>query len=349
MALIFFDGFDTYGTSNLLMEWVQSVGTNSINTTGGRRGGGALYSPDNASLNFTSAPSHIVSRSLPSNFTTFICGVAFESSGFHQPKNIFMFRDSGTRQLEVGVNTGGQLFVSRNGTILATSTASIAANVYNYIEIKATINNTTGSYEVRLNGANVLSATNVDTQNTSNAYINEVVLGAYLAYPGSITATTNKYDDFYFCDTTGSVNNNFLGDIRIDAIFPTADGNYSQWTPSTAGAHFSLVDENPPNTTDYVSDGTIGNKDSYVMQNPPSLVAQTIHAVKTRVAIQKDDAGARSVKIGVRSGTTNGLSSSIALGTSWAYVSHILETDPNTSAAWTASAVDNVEALIETA
>lgn len=349
MALIFFDGFDTYGTSNLLLDWTQSIGTNAINAAGGRRGGGALYSPNNAHLNSGSTPVHLVSRSLPSNFTTFICGVAFEASGFHAVKNIITFRDSGTRQLEVGVNTAGQLFVSRAGTVLAASGASIAANVYNYIEIKATINNTTGSYEVRLNGANVLSATNVDTQNTTNAFINEVALGAYERALGDLTNCTHKYDDFYFCDTTGSTNNDFLGDIRIDAIYPTADGFYTQWTTSTGADHYALVDETDPNTTDYNSDGTIGNKDSYVMQNPPALLSQTIHGVKAKVAALKDDAGARSIKVGVRSGSTNGLSAAKSLGTSQAYHSHILETDPNTGSAWTPAAVDAVEALIETA
>lgn len=349
MSLIFFDGFDTYGTSNLLLDWTQSIGTNAINNTGGRRSGGALYSPNNAHLNNAITPVHAVSRSLPSNFTTFICGVAFEASIFHVVKNIITFRDSGTRQLEVGVNTAGQLFVSRAGTVLATSGASISLNVYNYIEIKATINNTTGSYEVRLNGNNVLSATNVDTQNTANAFINEVLLGAYERALGDTTLCTHKYDDFYFCDTTGSTNNNFLGDIRVDAIYPTADGFYTQWTTSTGTDHYALVDETDPNTTDYNSDGTIGNKDSYVMQNPPSLIAQSILGVKTKVAALKDDAGARSLKLGVRSGSTNGLSAAQGLSTSQAYYSHILETDPNTSAAWMPAAVDAVEALIETA
>lgn len=348
MSLIFFDGFDTYGTSNLLLDWTQSIGTNAINNTGGRRGGGALYSPNNAHLNIISEPAHAVIRSLP-NYTTFICGVAFMSSIFHVVKNIFSFRDSGTKQIEVGVNTAGQLFVSRNGTVLATSSSAVAAGVYNFIEVKATINNTTGSFEVRLNGNNVLSATNVDTQNTANAFINEVALGCYTKALGDTTLCTHRYDDFYFCDTTGSTNNDFLGDIRVDAIFPTADGFYSQWTTSTGIDHFALVDETDPNTTDYNSDGTIGNKDSYVMQNPPALLSQTIHGVKAKVAALKDDAGARSLKVGIRSGSTNGLSAAKALGTSQAYYSHILETDPNTSAAWSPAAVDAVEALIETA
>lgn len=349
MALIFFDGFDTYGTNEVLYEFT-SIGastTVTIDSSGGRRGGGTLKCPTNQNQAI-SAPNRIITKTLPNNFTTLIFGFAFKTDVFTSNKNIVSFRDGGTLQIELGLTASGQLFVSRNGTILATSIDSISTNVWDYIEFKFTINNTTGSFEVRLNGNNILSATSQDTQNTTNAYVNEFVLGPYINST-NITLFTFFFDDLYVCDTTGSLNNDFLGDIRVDAILPTADGNYSQWTPSSAGAHYLLVDENPPNTTDYVSDGTIGNKESFVMQNPPALVSQTIHGVKTKVAVQKDDAGARSLKVGVRSGTTNGLGSAVSLGTSYKYISNIHETDPNTGVAWTASGVDNVEALVETA
>ncbi len=47
-------------------------------------------------------------------------------------------------------------------------------------------------------------------------------------------------------------------------LLPTSDGNYTQWTPSTGTTHYTLVDETTCNgTTDYVSETTVGERDSY--------------------------------------------------------------------------------------
>jgi hypothetical protein len=49
-------------------------------------------------------------------------------------------------------------------------------------------------------------------------------------------------------------------------LLPKADGNYTQWTPSTGTSHFVLVDESSCNgTTDYNSTTVVGNRDSYVV------------------------------------------------------------------------------------
>lgn len=47
-------------------------------------------------------------------------------------------------------------------------------------------------------------------------------------------------------------------------LFPGANGNYTQWTPSTGTNHAALVDETPCNgNTDYNFTTTVGNRDSY--------------------------------------------------------------------------------------
>jgi len=341
MALIFFTGFDTYATADITKEFNLTSGTAAINSSGGRRGGGALYAPNNSS-NLA-----YVTYTLPSSLTTFVFGCAIQISTLLTGKPIVAFKDAGTAQLEIQMNSDGTLNVTRNGTVLGTSGASITAGNYHYIEFKATINDTTGSYELRLDGVNILSASNVDTKNTANTSINSVTLGASSGTLGALV--TYKYDDFYILDTTGSApNNNFLGDVRIDSIYPSADGNYTQWTTSTGSTHYTLVDETAPNGTDYVYDGTTGNKDSYSMQDVPALTAQTIYGVKVKAAALKDDAGSRTLKVGARSSTTDSVSSAQAITTSQLYYWHILETNPATSAAWTESAVNAMEALIET-
>jgi hypothetical protein len=47
-------------------------------------------------------------------------------------------------------------------------------------------------------------------------------------------------------------------------LYPTSDGNYKQWTPNAGAVHYTQVDEATCNgTTDYVSETTVGERDSY--------------------------------------------------------------------------------------
>jgi hypothetical protein len=106
-------------------------------------------------------------------------------------------------------------------------------NQFNYFEIKATIHDTTGSIELRINGVPALNLVNQDTRNAGTGVVNAIRIGGTNSF-GPIWAM----DDLYICNTSGSTNNDFLGDIRVDTLYPNADGTYSQWTPSAVnGAH----------------------------------------------------------------------------------------------------------------
>lgn len=339
MSLLFFDGFESYATADILKDYTSQTGSVAIDATGGRRGGGAFNGPNNAST-----AANIV-KALGVASSTIAIGFAFNpSSAPNTARNIARLLDSGSNQLEIKYNTDATLSISRNGTVLGTSAATVDVDSYQYLELKATIHDTTGSYELRKNGVNILSATNVDTKNTANASVNQVSIGMD---GNSLNTITWKYDDFYVLNTSGSSNNDFLGDIRVDAIYPNADGTHTDWTPSTGTDHYTLVDDITPNTSDYVSSGTAGQKDSFNMASPPALASEVIFGVRVKVAALKDDAGSRSIKVGVRSGTTESVSAAQALSTSQLYYSSIHEVDPDTGTAWTPSGIDNLQALIE--
>lgn len=341
MSLIFFDGFEGYATADITKEWTSIIGLPAISSTEGRRSTGGLLAP-----NASSAATNI-SKTIPASMGSFVVGFSFKCSTLPQ-MNVTILRllDAGTLQLEIRLNTDGTLSVTRNGSVLGTSSVSISSGSHFYFELKATIHDTLGSYELRLDGVSILSATGVDTKNTTNASINQISLGTSGT---SLTNVVFTFDDMYVLDTEGSSNNDFLGDVRIDAIRPTSNGYWLQWSASSGTDHAALVDDVTPNTTDYVSTASVGNKDSFVMSNPPSLASQSIYAVRVKVAALKDDAGSRSIKVGVRSGTTESVSAALPLSTSQVYYSNIHETDPATGGAWTQAAVSAVEALIESA
>lgn len=325
MALIFLDGFDHYATADLTKKWT-SLGTYSptISSTLGRRSGGAL-------VGNTSSTTSEVKKAITA-ISTVIVGVAYKPNSSADvirlyegaTQHITLYFSSGTFKLYRGTNTG---------TLLATGTTSVTLGTWVYLELKVTINDTTGAYEFRLNGVSEFSATNVDTRNGGTSdVVDTVSLGGYNGY----------FDDLYICSTSGSANNDFLGDCRIDTIMPTGDGNYSQFTPSTGTAHWSLVDEKPTNTTDYVSDATSGDRDSYTFPDLSGLSSQTVYGVQINAYSQKSDAGARSLGTMARLSGTDSDGASVALPTSWSFISQIYETDP-ASAAWTESNVNAAE------
>ncbi len=66
------------------------------------------------------------------------------------------------------------------------------------------------------------------------------------------------------------------------SLYPTGDGFHTAWTSSVAGTHAVLVDESTCNgTTDYVSETTVGDRDSYTV----SLASVPAGAVITNIAV----------------------------------------------------------------
>lgn len=339
MSLIFIDGFDHYATADFAKKY-NDIGTNAVGSSVGRRSGGAANLPYNGGH---------VRRTVTQN-ASFVIGFAINPNGYPNTNMILAsVRDASTNQCELRMNSDGTLSVTRNGTALTsgTSVSIVPTNSYSYIEWKVTIADSisAGSCKVRINGVDVITvATGQDTKNTANAFANVVQLGPGSAGTGP---TVVYFDDFYICDQSGSTNNDFLGDCRIDTIYPTSDGTFSQFTPSTGSTHYTLVDETTPNTSDYNDGATVGDRDSYGMGNLSALTSQTVYGVQVNAAILKDDAGSKSAATFVRSSSTNGDGASSALGTSQVYLSQIFETDPNGSIAWTESSVNAMEAGVK--
>ena len=92
------------------------------------------------------------------------------------------------------------------------------------------------------------------------------------------------------CDTGGSANNDFLGDVRVETLFPTADGANTAWTPSAAGSHFNKVNEAtgtfPDGDTTYVADATPGDRDTYVMSDL-AAAAGNVYGVRAKIHVAR--------------------------------------------------------------
>lgn len=324
MTLRHIDGFDHYATAQLALKYTTLVGSPTVVTTNPRTG------PQHLSLG--GAGTSITKQLSP--HATWFQGFGFRATAL-TAFIIAAFKDAGTVQVDLRLTGTGALQVTRNATILGTSAPGlITINTQYFIEFGATIHDTTGTYEVRLNNTNVLSGTGADTKNTANATADQALLQG---------VATMSFDDWYVFDGAGSVCNNFAGDVKVEALLPTAAGNYTEWTPS-AGSNYQNVDEASPNSdTDYNSSGTINQRDTYTLGNL-ATTSGTVLGIQVNRYARKDDAGSRSDAAMIRSGATDAVGATNALADTYTYYSTIWETDPADSSAFTIADVNALEA-----
>lgn len=254
---------------------------------------------------------------------------------------IYSFRDSGNNaQITAYVDTTGAIHVYRasastaNSVSLGVSSYLLTAASWNHIEMKCSFSTTVGTVEVRVNGVTVLAVSGVNTVNS-----NSPGLGELSASQVSITSTPSGVsafiDDLYAWDTTGTSNNDFMGDQKVYTDMPTADTADVAWTPSTGSTRWAVIDEIPPNSdTDYDSSSASGDRMGVTFPTlDPAIV--TVASVYYTGFTKKTDAGTCNVQLICASDGTeaNGVDNPITAV--YTYRGDPFDVDPHTSAPWT--------------
>lgn len=276
--------------------------------------------------------------------TTFYFGASIYIGSLAAGDTIVSFDDSATEQLSIRVTSLGRIYVSRAGTTLKVGTGAesvLQAQTHNYIEFTGVINDSTGSFTLRVNEAIVATDSNVDTKNTASTTFDTLKLhGSANLLP--------SFDDLYLNDATGgSPYNGFLGEHELITLRPNGDGYQNDWTPVGAGSTNSdRVDDNPGNDGDttYVNAVAINDIDSWTYENCP-ITADNILSVQLKAAAKSQDAADFRQKI--RSVATDEDGTTHAFTTSYAYYRYQSLTDPNTAAAWTNAGWTAAEAGVE--
>jgi hypothetical protein len=202
-------------------------------------------------------------------------------------------------------------------------------NRWYYIELYFSIHNSTGAAEMKVNGVSVHTDTNVDMQSLSS--------------------------DSYTAIQFGS-SDTFLGDTRVVMVKPNGDYT-TDWTQSGVGSHYQDVDDQPITPTgvevwtdtDYVEDSVTSNQDIFEYENLPSAYSgSTISGVQLVSVIRTTSAQSMSFKDVCRSSTTEvAVSTSEIMWDNYHPYWTIIETDPNTSSAWTQANVDAAKFGVE--
>lgn len=249
---------------------------------------------------------------------------------------IISLMDGGTQQITITRETDGSIKIRRGGvagTVLGSSAAGVlnVAGVFFHVQVFASIHSSAGSAEVRVEGATVASASGVNTNNSGVAQVNALQL------VGPSGSDTIKFDDLWVDDSS------FLGDMKIETLFPSANGANNNFTANGAANAYQCCDETPANDdTDYASSGTVNDKQTFALTNLLSTVGQ-VKAVKITHRSRKDDVGARTVAPLLITQSVESQRATVSLSTSYGTFSEVLINDPADSNPFTISNLNAAE------
>jgi hypothetical protein len=156
----------------------------------------------------------------------------------------------------------------------------------------------------------------------------------------------NIYSDFYILDDTGNTNNNFLGDIIVETLYPSGIGNYSQFVGSDGNSvnNYQLVDDPAfDGDTTFVETSGVGFIDTYTYTKL-SKVPSVIYGIQQSIGCRKTDAGNRTIAGLIRVAGTDYLSNDPIVTDTYLLQGVVIETNPATSGAWSQADINSIEA-----
>jgi hypothetical protein len=245
-------------------------------------------------------------------------------------------------QVSLVMQSDGKLDLFRGGyggTLLAAGTTTITVGSWFYIELRVYIDDSSGEYELRIDGNTEYSATTVDTRNDATYNFGSRIL-FYNPYNGDDCFI----DDVYVLGDTANTAGGFLGDCAIETYMPNADGTQTDFTRSTGSTDWELVDEVPASETDYLYSSTAADQVTVNFANAGA--GADIVAAAAWAHCSMGSGGGRDIKLLCDSGATLDASTSKRLRNDAAVMEGYL-VDPNTAAAWTLTNLNLAEFGIE--
>jgi hypothetical protein len=254
MSLLFTDSFGHYPT--LITKWDQVAnthGTITISQTLGRGGAPCAALTSTSGNGNNDSWNTGFTKFFPSKSTIYL-GFAFYFdpstmsggfSGTNYDNYVLILTDGGANQVDVRIKANGQMYVTRNGTTIATASSLYPTTNFHYVELQATINSTTGSITLKFDGNSVATFSG-NTQATGNAQVNGVSMGPLGLVNASIANVSAqqysaRWADLYLLDSSGSAHNTFLGDVAIRANFANGNGSLQNYTATIASVARSTV------------------------------------------------------------------------------------------------------------
>lgn len=345
MALVWAEPFDQYGSTLSMANMAlmaQSFGYSTVVQGNSWVTGAAART--GVSLRMAGS-NGLLKRTLNNSATTLIQGVGLffnaANSGHNATLNSGLAAESaGATEFLITQNASNGFNVyDRTNTLVGSTPPNVAPQgVWMYLEAKATINTggginpNTGVVVLRVNGVTQLTVNGINLPNQFTI--------ARLGGNGLWDATV---DDWYVCDQTGAINNDFLGDRRLVWSVPNAGTAQADFTANPAGTPFDRINDSPPTgaptDTAWIEGAAAGNISDFA-RTSVNIAGNDIAGVVLVGRLAKSDAGACTGTIGINSNGNVLNSVPLNPGTSFGYFQSIVELDPNGNIPWTRAAVD---------
>lgn len=243
----------------------------------------------------------------------------------------------------VECRTDGFKYVTGSTTVATSTNAPLSASQWHHFGCEITFAEGTGQVSFWVDGLPTGSFYGLDTVDgsLSGRTLKSVTVGH-----GS---NCWSLDDFYLGDLTGSgADAHFLGPLRVKTGIPNSDV-LAQFTPNSGGANYAMVDDvggyMPDNAdTDFVTASVAGKRDNY---GTNAVIEGTVYGVQANIVARRTDAALASLKLHVRSGTSDTSSSPFVMPLGYTAFRLLAPTDPATGAQWTRQAAQAAMPCVE--
>jgi len=333
MTLLFIDSFDHYDTAEIPDKgYSEFLGTNhSIAIAGGRRGGNCLTSDGGAN-------DYLIKNFDDSD--TIVAGFAYQWDAF--PSNLLthaieFIASDGTVLGTFDTTNAGALQITSGGQTETTVTGFYTPTQYNHYQVKYTKGTgADGFFELKKDNVIVLTI----TTSTATKQCGAVRL---LETPAISDATL---DDLYILNGLGTNNNDYLGDVRVDAHYSSADGASSDFVPFIPGDNFEMTDETlVDGDTTFLEAGTVASTELHEVDT--ASLGTAIHGCQQVIYNRKTDAGTVTMDIISQKPAGSGKKvneNALVVSDNYEFGLAILEDDPDDSTfPWTDARINATE------
>lgn len=318
MARLFGTGFETGD----LDDWEVHTNVTVISTSGYDLTGSYCARLGNYS--------GYLKKHLSTSYAALYTACKFTVSSLSTPHIFIGFYDSANTLCAYikGNSTTGVLEAVVGASVVVNGDFVLLMNHTYLLEVYYKPLNTGGEITVKLDGVVELTFSGDTTNGLENVQ---------WVYFGGGDGDNTRMDDIVIDDAA------WIGNTYFQVITPTANGTTVQWTPST-GNNYQCVDEIPPSDTDYNYTNTADNIDTFTMSDMTGDI-KTVKAVYLQVRAGYEGNPTPTQINGVLYiNSTNYLSTAQNVPLDFAPLTFIWEINPDTSAAFTESDINGLEA-----
>jgi hypothetical protein len=241
--------------------------------------------------------------------------------------------------LQTESQTSGQL----------TATGAVVPGTWQWIELSVQPG-ASSDVELKVDGVSVASSTTFDTtdyNSDAKSHFKQIRIG------GSLDGNGFWFDDLIIHSDQGSSPTGYLGESRIQTLYPDGNGDTVNSTPLSGDA-YTNVDEGPVDgTTTYTDLATAADLDLYTFDDP-TYYPDTVHGVVLQTHALGSGTTSREYKGKCKSGTTtsddtDGNSFVCPARTDYQYSTQqfVFLTDPDTAAEWDGAGLDAMQLGVE--